>query len=141
MLLYFWYDFIRNIQHHFNKYCIALGVFLLGEAQNKYLQTLVLACLAAASKITCPSESEIKTNISNSFTKNLKKEYMLNLKLREFKLCKWFEQIAERAKRITVPQQKCKRMNCSEWIMLRRLLVARELFLLSAFYFILRISF
>jgi len=62
MGLYFWYDLMRSIQHYFNKYCIASGVFLLGEAQDNYLKTLFFACLAAASKIISPSESKIKTN-------------------------------------------------------------------------------
>lgn len=68
-----------------------------------------------------PLQVKVKLKqISNSFTKDPEKEYLFNVIPREFKLCKWSQWITERAKRIIIPQQKCKGIKCLEWILLRQ---------------------
>lgn len=95
------------------------GSFSLERHRITTFRHWFLLVLQQPPKLSLQVKVKLK-QIPNSFTKNLEKEYLFNIIPREFKLCKWSEWMTERAKRIIIPQQKCKGIYCLEWILLRQ---------------------
>lgn len=109
---------MRIVQHHFNKYAIASRISLEKHEITTFRHWLLLV-LQQPPKLSLQVKVKLnQTDIKFLHWKSWEKKYLFNIVPREFKLCKWSEWITERAKRIIIPQHKCKCLNCLEWFLL-----------------------